>query len=408
MKQDLIAYLKSCKVILEDSSKYESGDSIGLTYLYFSPIKERLSIHRNEKFLNYFSVLSFTSNQTQENQNHIINFKPYFDEAIKRKNIKSIASHPFDGLEEITDKRKEKFIKSLKKIEVSKGIFRALLILRGKAFFFKTIRLGDVLRKKLSINYLRVILHELRISFLEDDEMQIFLNWCGKRIQKILSWGFKNKELRSPPKSALPIYKNEAASYLKYFIEMVCNKESSKKQQYAEMVVYLALCFAAGRRHSNGFQSHEILSVTSASIFEIQPIIKKVFSNTKDTREKSKGNHENLLLKLTTNFLNDESIWSQQVVSEASKKNDSFCKIIKINGKPVLISQTLAEAIQIMGRFTLKPKDVANRLQEAYQIIGLSQSSGGISPRTFLCHPHFWEKVDVRKYWKEKISKKNF
>ncbi len=67
-----------------------------------------------------------------------------------------------------------------------------------------------------------------------------------------------------------------------------------------------------------------------------------------------------------------------------------------IGEKTTVISQRLAYAIKLMDSFSLSYKDVENRLREAYAAIGLTQSSGGISPSCFLCAPHPWKEIDLR------------
>ena len=66
------------------------------------------------------------------------------------------------------------------------------------------------------------------------------------------------------------------------------------------------------------------------------------------------------------------------------------------------ISKRLADAIELMGEFSLTIKDVENRIQEAFKVVGLSQSSGGISPKCFLNQYHYWEGEDVRKHLEPK------
>lgn len=60
------------------------------------------------------------------------------------------------------------------------------------------------------------------------------------------------------------------------------------------------------------------------------------------------------------------------------------------------ISQRLAHAIELIEKFSLTTKDVENRLRETFKVVGLSQSSGGISPNCFLNECHYWKGVDLR------------
>jgi hypothetical protein len=71
--------------------------------------------------------------------------------------------------------------------------------------------------------------------------------------------------------------------------------------------------------------------------------------------------------------------------------------MIGIKDRFVLVGETIARAVELMGAFGLSYKDVENRLKEAFEAIGLSQSSGGVSPRCFLYVPHYWEGIDLRK-----------
>lgn len=408
--ENLIEYLKSCWDPLEASIEWESGDSKILSYLYFAPVEERMSIHVAEKALNCGSRLPIHLNLTQKNQNDILALKPLFDDALAKKKIISIATYSFPKtLENASDSAKVNFKKELEGVEKSRGILNALLTLREWACFPKEIQ-GTKNRQRLAKSYFGVVLNKLSCIGDDNEEIRLFLSWCDKRTSKIFPWGkFKKKDLRDPPTSALPIYKDEAANYVRHFLQLACNPKNSLRQDFAEMVIFLSLCLAGARQYSNCFNPTEILEVTNSSIGEVETILQKKLSKpARDLIEKSKSktHKNNLKLRLAEDFLSDKEIWpllpSSSTPEQEYQNLSPLCKMIKIKDKSVLVGQRLAHAVELMETFSLTDKDVENRLQEAYKVVGLSQSSGGISRRCFLYAPHYWEGVDLRKNLTEK------
>lgn len=395
--EKLIEYLQTCRELLEHSNNREnSEDSIGMTYLYFSPIQERLSFHAAENYLNHNSRNPFAISLTQKNQNDLLDFRPYFDAALIDKKISSIAAFEIPPLENFSNNLKEHFINELAEIENSKGILNALLTLRNWAYF-PNEKDGSKNRKRISDQYLKKVLGRLSCFFDKDKEMKRFLKWCGKRTRKIFKWGFKKKELLSPHISTLQIYKAEAAAYGKYFLQIACISEGQLKQHFAEMAIYLSLCFACARKYSKQVSPKEILQVTKNSLMKIPQVISS--KPVKDIREKSKGEHDALMLIISEDFLTDSKLWPP-ILTDTQESNyfDKYCRIVKIDGRTVPISQRLADAIELMGEFSLTTKDVENRIQEAFKVVGLSQSSGGISPNCFLNQCHIWKGVDLREH----------
>jgi hypothetical protein len=239
MNKQLIEYLQSCRPLLEDSSKREREDSIGLAYLYFAKTDERLSIHWAEKLLNHGHDSPFNITRTKKNQDDLLHFRPYFDEAFAEHKITSIASKEFlSGIWNLSDQATTTSIKRIEKSEKKRGILNTLLILRNRAFFPGSKR-GSKNLQRISAYFLNNLLIKLEVIFENDTELKSFLSWCGKRTIKILPWRLRKKELRTPPISSLPIYKNEAAAYEKHFLEMACCSESSLQQDYAEMTIWL-------------------------------------------------------------------------------------------------------------------------------------------------------------------------
>lgn len=397
--EKLIEYLQSCREVLEYSSEREEGeDFTGLTYLYFAPIQERLSLHVAENYLNHNCRNPFAISLTQKCQNALLDFRPYFDAALMEKKISSICAYPFPHIENFSSDLKTIFINELEQIEKLRGSLNALLNLRNWAYFPNKNE-GSKNRKRAAEQYLKIVLGKLGCFFKEDkyEEMNQFLNWSRKRTRKILIWGFKQKELLTPHTSTLKIYKAEAAAYGKHFLKMACISEGVVKQHFAEMAIYLSLCFACARKYSNQFSLKEILQVTKNSLRKIPQVISS--KPVKDIREKSKGAHDALALMISEDFLTDSELWPPVLIeTQESNYLDHYCKIIRINGRTVPISQRLAHAIELMGEFNLTTKDVENRLQEAFKIVGLSQSSGGISPTCFLNECHYWEGEDLRKH----------
>lgn len=396
MNGQLFEYLQSCWSKLELSSNREKNEeSIGEAYLYFSPLSEQLSLHAAENYLNHNCRNSFAISLTQKNQNDLLDFRPYFDAALIDKKISSIVAFQIPPIENFSNNLNEHFINELAEIENSKGILNALLTLRNWAYF-PNENDGAKNRKRISAQYLKIVLVRLSWVFDKDKEMKRFLKWCGKKTRKIFKWGFKKKELLSPHISTLPIYKAEAAAYGKYFLQMACTSEGVLKQQFAEMVIYLSLCFACARKYSRQVSPKEILQVTKNSLRKIPQVISS--KSVKDIREKSKGEHDALALIISDDFLADSELWPPILTdSEESNYFNKYCKIVKIDDRIVPISQRLAEAIELMGKFSLTTKDIENRIKEAFKIVGLSQSSGGISPKCFLNECHYWRGIDVRK-----------
>ena len=161
------------------------------------------------------------------------------------------------------------------------------------------------------------------------------------------------------------------------------------------MAICLSLCLACARKYSKRFSINDILQVTKNSLSRIPQVISS--KRIEDVREKSKGNHEALSLIISEDFLTDSELWPP-VLMEQRESNylDQYCKIVRINGRSIPISQRLAHAIELMGEFSLTTKDVENRLKEAFKVVGLSQSSGSISPSCFLNQCHYWKGVDLR------------
>jgi hypothetical protein len=399
--EKLIEHLQSSREMLEHSSRREnSEDAKGMSYLYFSPIQERLSFHAAEKYLNHNSNNPFAISLTQKNQNDLLDFRPYFDAALIEKKISLISAFPIPYIENCSKGLQESFINELVIIEKTRGILNALLNLRNWAFFPNKTN-GSKNRKRIAEQYLKMVLGRLNGFFDKDKDMKHFLKWCGKRTRKILNWGFKQKELLAPHISTLPIYKAEAAVYGKYFLQMTCISEGQLKQHFIEMTIYLSLCFAFARKYSRQVSPNEILEVTKNSISKTPQVISS--KPVKDIREKSKGEHEALQLVISEDFLEDGELWPSVLTdSEESNYLNTYCRIARINGRTAPISKRLADAIELMGEFSLTVKDVENRIQEAFKVVGLSQSSGGISPKCFLNQYHYWEGEDVRKHLEPK------
>ena len=397
--EKLIDYLLSCREVLDHSSEREEGEhSTGLTYLYFAPIQERLSLHVAESYLNHNCRNPFAISITQKCQNDLLDFRPYFDAALIENKINSICNFPIPCIENFSNALKVIFINELREIEQSRGVLNALLNLRNCAYF-PNKNLGSKNQKRVAEQYLRIVLGRLGRVFEEgkNSEMYLFLSWCRKRTRKILSWGFKEKELLSPYPSTLQIYKDESAAYGKYFLQMACISEGQLKQQFAEMAIYLSLCFACARKYSRQFSPTEILQVNKNSLNKIPQVISS--KSIEDVREKSKGKHDALSLIISEDFLADSELWPPILIEQQeSNYLDQYCKVVRINGRTVPISQRLAYAIELMQNFSLTAKDIENRLQEAFKVVGLSQSSGGISPSCFLNQCHYWKDVDLREH----------
>lgn len=401
--EKLIEYLQSCQEVLENSSDREKGeDSTGLTYLYFAPIHERLSLHVAENYLSHNCRNPFAMSLTQKCQNDILDFRPYFDAALIGKKITSICEFPVPYIDNFSSDLKINFVKELKEIEQSRGILNALLNLRNWAYFPNNNK-GAKNRKRIAGLYLKIALSRLIYNFEESKkgEMYLFLSWCGKRTRKILTWGFKEKELLTPHPSTLQIYKDESAAYVKHFLQMACNSESKLKQHFAEMGIYLSLCFACARKYSKQFSPEEILQINRSSLMKLPRVISS--KPVKDIRERSKGEHDALTLIISEDFLTDSELWPPILIdTPESSYLDQYCKLVRVNGRTVPISQRLAYAIELMGEFSITDKNVENRLKEAFKVVGLSQSSGGISPSCFLNQCHYWEGVDLRKHLEPK------
>jgi len=327
VNEQLFEYLQSCWDILEHSSNREkSEDSIGLTYLYFSPIQERLSFHVAERKLNHDCTNLFAISLTQKSQNAILDFRPYFDAVLIERKITSICVFPIPWIENFSDDLKANFIQELEEIERSRGVLNALLNLRNWAYF-PNKNVGSKNRKRIAEQYLKLVLGSLEECFFCEDkhrEMSLFLSWCRKRTRKILSWGFKEKELLSPHSSTLQIYKDESAAYGKYFLQMAYISEGVLKQHFAEMSLYLSLCFACPRKYSRQFSINDILQVTKNSLSKIPQIISS--KPIEDVREKSKGKHDALSLMISEDFLADNELWPP-VCNERSHTS-SLCFIV--------------------------------------------------------------------------------
>jgi hypothetical protein len=92
-----------------------------LTYLYFAPIQERLPIHHAEKLLSPGHNSPFISIRTKKNQDDILNFRPYFDEAFAKHKIVSIASMEFlSDIWNLSDRSAITFIKRIQTSEKKK------------------------------------------------------------------------------------------------------------------------------------------------------------------------------------------------------------------------------------------------------------------------------------------------
>jgi hypothetical protein len=373
-----------------------------LNHLYLATTSERMSIHmlenlegspfRNGQLLSY----------QQQLEHAILEFKPYFEDALTKMGITSIAPCPCSWTynRSTTDAYKKDFITSLADIQKKRGILNALLHLRNLAFFSKECKDAKY-GNRIASSYLGVVLGYLESSFKNDKKMGEFLRWCRKTTRKIVPWEFKEKELRSPQKSVLPIHRDEAASYIRHFLGLACGKKGLLNQ-YAEMVVFLSLCLACARRRDNYFQPSDILKISKDDIHDVPMARKIIHQNSyEDTRKPSKTSkaHDVLSLTISTNFLINDELFPDHNLKRQNELQDlqDVCKYIKIKEADVLISQRLAHAVKMMDKFTITSKDVENRLREAYEDIGLAQSSGGISPRCFLFNPHQWNEVDTRK-----------
>ena len=403
----LIEYLQSCREILQDSSSRETDeDSTGRTYLYFAPIQERLPLHTAENQINHNCTNPFSISLTQKYQNSILDFRPYFDAALRKKKITSICDFYIPDIENFSSDLKENFIEELKEIEQARGILNALLNLRNWAYFPNKNK-GSKNRKRIAEQYLRIVLPRLKCISEENKEGEIalFLTWCWKRTRKILAWGYGEKERLSPHVSTLQIYKDESAAYIEYFLQMACISQSVLKQQFAEMAICLSLCLACARKYSKRFCIKDVLEVTKNSLSKIPQINSS--KPIEDLREKSKGKHDALSLMISEDFLADNLLWPSVLMQEEEPNYlDKYCKIVRINTLSIPISQRLAHAIEIMGEFSLTDKDVENRLKAAFTVIGLSQSSGGISPSCFLNNCHYWKGIDLREHAYQKKAKK--
>jgi len=379
----------------EGNERYENT----LNYFYFAPQFERMSLHVVERKASHR-----LGNSTYERD--ILSFKPYFDNALNQKKITSIIDHKhLNRFTLASSDRKEKFLKELAEVENSRGILNALLTARNWGFFPKGK--GSQNRSKLAKWFIARVIDTLYGNFNSDKKLKQFLKWCGKRTRKRLPWGFKPKEIRSPQPSTLPIHQDEAASYIKHFLHLACNPIESLWPHYAEMTIFLSLCLACARQHSNGFTPTEILKITKDDIAEVAPVIEVPSHPLHDDIENSKSKKPNgqdvLLLKLSPVFLENRDLWPEHPLKAEKESHQApqHCKIVNVNGCEVLISKQLAVATELMGKFTLSLKDVGNRLKEAFDVTGLKQSSGGISPRCFLFRPHTWEGIDTRKDHKE-------
>lgn len=431
--QDLIQYLKSCWNSLETSFEGENADSKMLQYLYFAPLEERMQIHKVEKLLGCGSwqPLHFDLKQNDQDEvldiktcNEILQTKPFFEEALRKRNITSIANYNFSkNLDNTTVSEQVRFKNDLSKIEKSKGILNALLKLRNWKTYPDNLK-GSKNCQKLARNYLRIVLGKLDSIKNDDEVFEQLIEWYSRGKRKIKIWSLediKKKKLRSPPLSALPLYKDEVAGYVRHFLQLTCNAQSPLKKSYAEMVVLLSLCIAAARQCSNFFKLANILKITKNSIRtinEIPPTTSSPIKTMKGTpptlsysiisprKQSKKSPTKPLQFVISNDFLDDEKLWLQNSSPE-SLNPYPLCKVIRIQGKFILISERLAHAIEWMGAFSIKPADVDNRLQEAFKLIGLSQSSGDICPKAFLSSPHYSPGVDLRKSFQEKNNRKN-
>ncbi|MBS0626672.1 MAG: hypothetical protein JSS09_00495 [Verrucomicrobia bacterium] len=304
-------------------------------------------------------------------------------------------------------------IEKFRQRERSKGVLNAILHLRNSAFFPKKHR-GAVAYGRMAGSYLhKVVVKSLRLPFLCDVEIERFLDWCEDRTLKVSPFGFKERELRNPVEATLPIYIGETASYIRYFVQRACSATSEERAlQFAEMAVFLGLCCAAARGRSGYFDIVDILKVEANAISLVSVKEKLAYQyrmeNVIEKPKKSlKGGHNVLLMKLSEGFLDDESLWSltsgkgqpsQDLGEECSYEN------ISIGERLIVISHALASAIRMIGSFSISRREAENLLQEAYEAVGLSQSSGRISPSCFLKQPHYWEKVDTRKSYKTQMK----
>lgn len=386
-----IEYLRSCRENFENEM---CADSKILNYLYFTDACGRFSIYpfENEK---HRLILS----QTQKNIEDLESFRPNFEEMLEKEGITSLFDYKIpDTLAKVraSEKMRETFINTLENIQKKHGILHALLILREWAFFPDNKK-GSINRSRTAKYYLGNILNFLREPFSKNDDLTALLDFCGKRTLKVLPWELKKKDLRSPPPPALPIYKDEAASYVEYFLNLATGLSCDLQDQYAQMTIYLSFSLACFRLYSNFFSPQEILKITCKDIYNPTPRKKINSIYRKDIIEKSKATKKgirHLLLQLPSDYLLGLS-------KTPESPNPSHCldgsyKAIKIRDKEIIISSQLATALELMGQFSINCKTVANRLNEAYDCIGLKQSSGRISPRCFLFSPHHWPDVDAR------------
>lgn len=401
---NLIEYLKQC---VDDIGSFPNPDHASKIqdYFYFTNLPERLSMHVVENEMKYGNRGIYHCTQIQKNQLDILSFRPWFDTWLAQAKILEISDCvvPETMDDVVTDETIDKFLDELAAIESKRGVLNALLTLRQWAFVPTTDR-GAKTRQRLSISYLKAVLKKLRKTHPAPDAIILaFIKWCSKKTIKVTPWGFEEHELRSPPPSALPIYIDEAIDYLLHFQHQSCTT-TNLKQDHAEMVVYLSLCFACSRHWSNYFQPNDILVVDPTTITDVpaivkiphQPCVPDIIQDSKSL--KGKNAHRTLLMSVSSDFLEDEMLWPT-VLPESNfldLGHNLACKFITVGNRKVLISKKLANAITIMGKFSLSQKDVENRLTEAFKQIGLTQSTGQVSPRCFLYHPHLWEGVDLR------------
>lgn len=363
-------------------------------YLYFAPLSERFALHHLEKKIGGTLTHSFNSSYADRLTLAILDIKPTFESFLKQKNINTILIRTNSIVfEKATKTVIRDFFNNLMEIENLKGSLHVLLLLKNWAFFPEN-QLGAKNRSRHAATYLKLVVTRLQNHLSHEENINNFLNWCVKKTRKLFSQPVNKKSRRSPPQSAIQIYYQETAEYLKYFLNL-----SLTCQQSAEMTVYLALSQACARFRTNYFNVSDIIEAIHASnIIEI-PLLYKLPEHLSSRDEvvkpksKSETAHENLSLKIPSQLLQDEQFKpgiELRLKIEVPPGYSKQCKVILVGNQQVLISERLASAISLTkDTFSLTKKIIAHRLNEAYGAIGLSQSSGKVSPLCFYPHPIF-------------------
>lgn len=375
MNNELIQHLLETKNAIENDvlNSLPDRDKIQ-NYLYFATQVERMSLYMAEKSSNGVMRPSRVPRDFGKEQDfELYRLKPVFEAEAKNKGLVSISDKPLE-IDPTFKNALAKLRAHLYQIEQNKGIFDALLELKNQAHYDDDTD-GGLLRGRVAASYLQIVAANLDRLFSVNTNLLVFLDWYGKRDRiliengsnkssEVKEWKFTKKELKSPPESARPIHEIETAPYIKYFLEKSVNSFSRRTSQYAQMSIFLPLSLAVARSRSNYYQPCEILNISSKNLVMLPPI--KGIAHVNYT----------------------ELISPQWILSGQG---------IRIDEHIVIVSPKLALAIKLLGFFTIEIKDVANQLTEAFQEVGLSQSSGKICPRCFTFGSHSWKNVDTRK-----------